>query len=156
MNNSKYDIRHHDVYLTVMFQGETMKLKAVLAIFCLTLTGCVAPPKPTFNYQTSNTTRVEAQKIYDIAVKCWSKEFSLFQDRVVVENKVELADTLITARRAAPDISYQEPFIRVLVSESSNGAIVNVEEGDYAMGSFENLTQDVMRWSKGDLTCNET
>ncbi|WP_018984968.1 hypothetical protein [Salinimonas chungwhensis] len=133
-----------------------MKSKVVLVLFGLALTGCVAPPKPTYDYQTSNLPKNEAQKIYEIAVKCWSKDFSLFQDRVIVENKVELAGTLITARRAAPDIGYQEPFIRVLVSESDKGAVVTVEEGDYAMGSYEDLTQDVKRWSNGDLTCNET
>jgi hypothetical protein len=139
-----------------MFQGEVMKSKLFFTGIILTLVGCVAPPKPTYDYQTSNQSNKEARKIYDVAKKCWSKEFSLFQDKVVVENKVSIDGTLITARRSAPDIGYQEPFIRVLVSESETGTDVKVEEGDYAMGSYENLTQDVKRWSKGDLTCNET
>jgi hypothetical protein len=139
-----------------MFQGEVMKSRIFCTGIIFTLVGCVAPPKPTYDYQTSNQPNAEAKKIYDVAKKCWSKEFSLFQDKVVVENKVGIDGTLITARRSAPDIGYQEPFIRVLVTESETGTDVKVEEGDYAMGSYENLTQDVKRWSDGDLTCNET
>lgn len=146
-----------------------MKSRIVLALFSLTLVGCVAPLKPTFDYQTSNTKSDEAKKIYDIAVKCWSKDFSLFQDRVIVEEKdssvfqdkviVESKDevgvTVITARRATSNSGYQEPIIRILVSETGSGTSVNVEEGDYAAGTYENLTQDVKRWSSGALTCSK-
>ena len=147
-----------------------MKSRVVLALLGLTLAGCVAPLKPTFDYQPSNTKSDEAKKIYDIAEKCWSKDLSLFrdrvivenkdsslfQDKVIVENKVENGVTVITARRSASDIGYQEPFIRILVSETGNGTSVNVEEDDYAMGAYENLTQDVKRWSSGVLTCSKT
>jgi hypothetical protein len=147
-----------------------MKYRIVLALLGLTLTGCVAPLKPTFDYKSSNTKSDEAKRIYDIAEKCWSKDLSLFrnrvivenkdsslfQDKVIVENKVENGVTVITARTAASDIGYQEPFIRILVSETGNGTSVNVEEGDYAMGAYENFIQDVKRWSSGVLTCSKT
>ena len=133
-----------------------MKYRIVLALLGLTLAGCVAPLKPTFDYKSSNTKSDEAKKIYDIAEKCWSKDLSLFRDKVIVENKVKNGVTVITARRAASDIGYQEPFIRILVSGTGNGTSVNVEEGDYAMGAYENLTQDVKRWSSGVLTCSKT
>ena len=133
-----------------------MKSKLILLSLALTLAACVTPPKPTYNYQTSNTISDEAKKIYEIAIKCWSKDFSLFQDRVIVESMIEINGAVITARRAAPDIGYQVPFIRIVVSEVSSGTSVIVEEGDFAIGSYENLTQDVKRWSGGDLTCNKT
>ncbi|MEP1447041.1 MAG: hypothetical protein ABJK37_13085 [Paraglaciecola sp.] len=147
-----------------------MKSRIVLALLGLTLAGCVAPLKPTFDYQSSNTKSDEAKKIYDIAEKCWSKDLSLFRDRVIVENKdsslfqdkvivekkVKNEFIVITGKRAASDLGYQEPFIRILVSETGNGTSVNVEEGDYAMGAYENLTQDVKRWSSGVLTCSKT
>ncbi|MGJ8678914.1 hypothetical protein [Paraglaciecola sp.] len=147
-----------------------MKSRIVLALLGLTFVGCVAPLKPTFDYQSSNTKSDEAKKIYDIAVKCWSKDFSLFRDRVIVEDKdssllqdqvvVESKDetgvTVITARRATSDIGYQAPFIRILVSETGNNTSVHVEEGDYAVAAYENLTQDVKRWSSGVLTCSKT
>jgi hypothetical protein len=40
-----------------------MKSRIVLALLGLALAGCVAPLKPTFDYQTSNTKSDEAKKM---------------------------------------------------------------------------------------------
>ena len=118
--------------------------------------GCVSPPVETGRFKVEKPERDLAKEIFALAKKCWAKEFGFFSgDGIVVENRVELDGVVITARRSAPDLGAQEPFMRVTVSEGAGGADVQMEEGDYALASKKNFSADVSRWIQGDQTCSK-
>ncbi len=130
-----------------------MKNSFTVLVMALILSGCMAAPVKTGEYSSSEARDELAKLIFDKASECWAKDYSLFDDAIVVENKIELRGAVITARRSAPDVGYLEPFIIVIVSDQSGSTEVEVQEGDYALSMRKNFTVDVDRWVKGDLTC---
>ncbi len=125
----------------------------IVLLVALSLSGCIAAPVKTGEYSSADGRNELAELLFKNAQKCWSQKQSLFGDAIVVENKIELRGAVITARRSASDIGYQEPFMIVIVNDKSGTSKVEVQEGDYALGMRKEFTPDVNRWINGDSTC---
>ncbi|MGY0653086.1 hypothetical protein ACW7GZ_14745 [Luteimonas sp. A537] len=131
----------------------TMPVTAI--ILTMVLAGCVSMPQKTGDLRSVLGARPLAESLLDMAEKCWAREATFFRDGIVVEDRVGVRGTVISAFRRGGGIPDQPEFLILTINDAADGgANVEVKEGDYAIGSQLNLTSDVDRWVAGDLSCS--
>ena len=133
-------------------KSTTMKKSFITIIFAVAISGCVAdtPVKTNESTVPGNDKQV-AQRVYDLATKCWARGWGLFHDGVSVENSIELRGTVIKASIFAPDIGKQAPFLEIIVKNNSGKTSVEIYE---VPGSTK--TPEVKSWLAGNNNCATT
>ena len=130
-----------------------MKKNILLLASIFLLSACsLAPPIKTGEKHLKQSKEIVAKKLYVLASKCWSRNFTLFQDQVIVENFVQLEGIVIKAHRYAPDIGNVPEHIKIIVSDSNGGSNVQILESEN--GGY-NQTSEVKSWLAGSNSCIE-
>ena len=128
-----------------------------ISFAALVLSGCAGKPVVTGKLESAQQDRVVAQQIYDTAKKCWDRSWNIFQDGVIVENRVEITGIVISATRHAPDVGRLRPFVRVTVKQGANGkSQIEIEEVKFEGLSGDDWAKDVRRWVNGDQRCKSS
>jgi hypothetical protein len=117
------------------------------------LVGCVSVPQRTGSLKSTLPAQKLAVDLLEAAERCWARKPNFIRDGIVVEDRVGIRGTVISAFRRGRGIPDQPEFLIITINDVPGGASVEVDEGDYAAGSHLNLTADVNRWVGGDLTC---
>lgn len=126
-----------------------ISISAVMVV----LAGCVSVPKRTGSLQSPLPAQELAVKLLETAERCWARKPNFIRDGIVVEDRVGIRGTVISAFRRGRGIPDQPEFLIITINDAPGGASVEVDEGDYAAGTYLNLTADINRWVGGDFTC---
>lgn len=132
--------------------------RAFVFAFSLGLSGCaLSPPTTTGNFVSNMDEASAMNLIYELATECWARDYSFWKgDALVVEGDLaDIRGRVVTVRRSAPDIGYQEPFMLVFIRPGDSGSQIEAQEGPCAYDCNMNFTSDLDRWLSGDTTCAE-
>lgn len=135
-----------------------IKKITILSILVASLSGCkLIPVQPTAKYTVNMPYSKSMEVVFENAKKCWSREFSFFGGDAFVVEKAGYNSMagVLTVRRSAPDIGYQQAFTIVTIQEKNGKSEIDISEGSCAYDCEMNFTPDVKRWLNGDQTCKE-
>ena len=126
-----------------------------MALTLLMQAACtVEPPRNRGSYYLDRSLP-EATRFLDTQIaSCWSKDWSWFQDGIVHSKREPAGYTIFEVSRYGPDIGRQPAFVVITVSlVDDGGSTVEVEEGNFDIITYLDLTPDVPRWFEGDVAC---
>lgn len=115
------------------------------------------PVQSTAKYTVGLPYETSLNIVYNNAMKCWQKEYSVFGGDAFVVEKKQFSErsAMVTVRRSAPDIAFQPAFMIVVIRRLPEQSEIEVSEGSCAYNCEMNFTMDVNRWLDGNESCSE-
>lgn len=96
-----------------------------------------------------------ARQINSLAKTCWQGDESILRAPIIVENVVTLDAIVVSTRFDMFPYGVQEPFMKFVVSESENGAQVEVYTQELPWIRCYQHLHDARNWASGKFTCSD-
>lgn len=129
-----------------------------ILIFCAIalIQGCATSTnlRDTGEIKLEQNRDVVMDRLTRLAKQCWAKEYSTFQDAVIVQR----SSYGLSVKRWAPDLGYEsrQPMFKLRIMVDGDGSKLYMSEGECnAFCSDKSYSDDVTRWLSNDETCAE-